>query len=171
MLCLRDPADETNDLGRKAIAIKHVQTTFKNLAINLDRNMAMNTRASLLGPLVGSTYMLNKERRSKLQQYGSKLSANLMASLEAKAKMVRDREMEAKANKQNEEEDEQQRLAKEARDAEWQRQSAERNEKLRKEAERTAVLEHGDAISSILGMPSVEDDAGKNADEKAEKPE
>jgi hypothetical protein len=26
------------------------------------------------------------------------------------------------------------------------------------EAERTAVLEHGDAMASILGMPSVEDD-------------
>jgi non-canonical poly(A) RNA polymerase PAPD5/7 len=92
MLCLRDPADNTNDLGRKAIAIKHVQTTFKKLCHDLDRNHVLNTRASLLGPLVGTSYMLNKERRFKLQNYGQRLSEQVHKSLAAKAKMVREQD-------------------------------------------------------------------------------
>jgi non-canonical poly(A) RNA polymerase PAPD5/7 len=92
MLSLRDPADETNDLGRKAIAIKHVQATFKKLCHDLDRNNVLNTRASLLGPLVGTSYMLNKEARFKLQNYGKRLSEQVHKSLAAKAKMIREQD-------------------------------------------------------------------------------
>jgi non-canonical poly(A) RNA polymerase PAPD5/7 len=155
MLCLRDPADETNDLGRKAIAIKHVQATFKRLSNDLFRNMAQNTRYSLLGPLVGSSYMLNKERRENVRSYGAQLSKELKSSLAAKARMVKERERE---NKESPAEWAQARIARRARESEWRRVSEERNKKLRAEAGRTAILEHGDAISSILGMPSVEGD-------------
>jgi|SRR4051812_40136302 non-canonical poly(A) RNA polymerase PAPD5/7 len=103
MLCLRDPADETNDLGRKAVAIKHVQTTFRKLYFDLDRNMMMNTCPSLLAPLVGPSYMLNKERREKLRHYGYTLSDQMRKSLAATAKMVRDREDMEEANKQDKE--------------------------------------------------------------------
>jgi non-canonical poly(A) RNA polymerase PAPD5/7 len=156
MLCLRDPADETNDLGRKAIAIKHVQTTFKKLCYELDRNMTVNTRASLLGPLVGSSYMLSKDHRERLRKYGSKLSKQLKASLAAKAKLVRDRELEVETINQAVEENQQTHVAQEARDSEWQRQSEARNRKLAEGAERTAVLDHGNSMASILGMPSIE---------------
>lgn len=141
MLCLRDPADITNDLGRKAIAIKHVQATFKKLCYDLDYAITVNTRPSLLAPLVGSSYMLNKARRDKLRLYGAKLSTQFKASLAAKAKMVRDREREAEENKKPH--------------AESQRLSEERNKKVGEEAERTAVLEHGEVMASILGMPAV----------------
>jgi len=149
MLCLRDPADSTNDLGRRAVAIKHVQTTFKKICIELDRQLAFNTRASLLGPLVGPLYMMNKGRRDRLNAYGSKLSSRLKVDLAEKARMVREREVET-------EEQEAARLAKEAEDKEWQRKSEERSRMLQEEAERTATLEHGDAMASILGMPSVD---------------
>jgi non-canonical poly(A) RNA polymerase PAPD5/7 len=92
MLVLRDPADETNDLGRKAIAIKHVQATFKSLYHYLARDLAMNTRHSLLGPLVGASYMLNKERRQKTQDYGQRLSQQVQKTLAAKARRVRESE-------------------------------------------------------------------------------
>jgi non-canonical poly(A) RNA polymerase PAPD5/7 len=156
MLCLRDPADETNDLGRKAIAIKHVQATFKQLCFNLNRDMAANVRASLLAPLVGTSYMLNKQRRERLRHYGYTLSKQLSISLAQKAKQVREDEQ---VKIESEEEAGKKRLASEERDKEWQRSTEERHEKLRLEAQRIAVLEHGDAMASVLGMPSVEDDA------------
>jgi non-canonical poly(A) RNA polymerase PAPD5/7 len=90
MLVLRDPADENHDLGCKAIAIKHVQTTFKALAHQLDRDVAINTRHSLLGPLVGASYMLNKERRQKLQDYGRRISQQVQKTLAAKARQIRE---------------------------------------------------------------------------------
>jgi non-canonical poly(A) RNA polymerase PAPD5/7 len=92
MLSLRDPADETNDLGRKAIAIKHVQATLKALCHTLDRSHVFNTRASLLGPLVGTSYMLNKESRFKLQSYGKLVSEQVHKSLALKAKMIREQD-------------------------------------------------------------------------------
>lgn len=177
MLCIRDPADETNDLGRKGIAIKHVQATFRHLCYNLDRDLAVNTRPSQLGPLVGNSYMLNKERRASLRHYGNTLSLQLQPSLAATANMVIEREKEAEAaklaeeaNKESEEDKEKARLAREERDKEFHRLTEVRNAKLRQEAERTAVLEHGDAMASILGMPSVADEASEQKSNDAEGP-
>ncbi|UPX09446.1 Polynucleotide adenylyltransferase [Ascochyta rabiei] len=70
MLTLRDPADETNDLGRKTIAWKHIQTTFGNLAVKLREDVKVNTRPSLLAPHVGPMYMLHQARRKRLTKYG-----------------------------------------------------------------------------------------------------
>lgn len=92
MLCLRDPADETNDLGRKAIAIKHAQATFKNLHRKLHHDMDVNTRPSLLAPLVGTSYMLNKQRRYELQGYGQRVADQHHKVLALQAKMIREQE-------------------------------------------------------------------------------
>ncbi|KAF1916113.1 hypothetical protein BDU57DRAFT_516011 [Ampelomyces quisqualis] len=92
MLCLRDPADKTNDLGRKAIAIKHVQATFKHLCARLDYDLPVNTRPSLLSPLVGTSYMLNKQRRYDLESYGRQVSEQHSKLLALQAKMVREQE-------------------------------------------------------------------------------
>lgn len=92
MLSLRDPADETNDLGRKGIAIKHVQATFRHLRRRLDFDVKVNTRPSILSPLVGSCYMLNQSRREKLESYGKHLVYQMENSLAAKAKALRDAE-------------------------------------------------------------------------------
>lgn len=90
MLSLRDPADPTNDLGRKAIAIKHVQQTLKALYYTLDRDVRMNTRTSLLSTLVGPSYMLYKARRHKLAAYGKRLSEDNKKLLAIQAREVRE---------------------------------------------------------------------------------
>ncbi|USP75110.1 Terminal nucleotidyltransferase 4A [Curvularia clavata] len=94
MLSLRDPADATNDLGRKGIAIKHVQATFSHLYDQLNRDIKANTRPSLLAPSVGPSYMLNLLRRQKLQRYGERLQRETQQTLAEKAKLVREADRE-----------------------------------------------------------------------------
>lgn len=92
MLSLRDPADETNDLGRKGVAIRHFQATCRSLYQHVEYNTKTNTRASLLGPLVGPSYQLNNARRRKLEAYGRRLMTQMQSSLAAKAQAIRDAE-------------------------------------------------------------------------------
>jgi non-canonical poly(A) RNA polymerase PAPD5/7 len=100
MLSLRDPADETNDLGRKALCIKHVQTTFAKLGADLARDVQINTRGSLLKELVGPSYLLHKQRRWKLRQFGYDMLEQSKTSLAEKAKMVRERRNAEEAERQ-----------------------------------------------------------------------
>ncbi|KAG9190404.1 non-canonical poly(A) RNA polymerase PAPD5/7 [Alternaria panax] len=178
MLSLRDPADETNDLGRKGMAIKHVQVTLRDLHYQLNFDARVNTRPSILAPLVGSSYMLQLERRRKLEGYGRHLEHEAQRELSQKAKAVReadqlvhsmseqavdegaqktDAEEEDALKKENEEQETKIRLAKELRDREWQRLTDEMHERLKKQAEKTSASEHGDAIASSLSMPAVEE--------------
>ncbi|KAF2853665.1 hypothetical protein T440DRAFT_443296 [Plenodomus tracheiphilus IPT5] len=90
MLCLRDPADATNDLGRKGIAIKHVQATFESLLGRLKQDLSVQTRPTFLGPLVGPVYMLNLARRGKLEALGKRLALRTEKSLAEMAKAVRE---------------------------------------------------------------------------------
>ncbi|CBY01911.1 hypothetical protein IAQ61_006505 [Plenodomus lingam] len=90
MLCLRDPADPTNDLGRKGAAIKHVQATFRSLLQRLVHDIQMKTRPTLLGPLVGPVYMLNLRRREQLEALGKRLELEKMKELAAVAKAIRE---------------------------------------------------------------------------------
>lgn len=81
-------------MGRKGIAIRHVQTTFKKLGYDLQRDIKMNTRLSLLDPLVGTSYMLNKALRMKLQLYGKQVAQEKMKTLAQKARAIRESEKE-----------------------------------------------------------------------------
>lgn len=101
MLCLRDPADDTNDLGRKGIAIKHIQATFAHLHSQLVDDIKKNTRPSLLGPLVGPSYMLNYKPREKLQEYGRRLQLEEQKSLAAMAKAIRDADKKPESDYKN----------------------------------------------------------------------
>jgi non-canonical poly(A) RNA polymerase PAPD5/7 len=180
MLSLRDPADETNDLGRKGVAIKHVQVTLRDLHYQLVNDTKVNTRPSLLAPLVGNSYLLQLERRRKLQEYGRDLKDKQAKMLSQKAEAVRKadqlgqsmppqlvneeapktNEEETALKKENEEEEEtKQRLAREQMDRDWQRLTDEMNERLRKKAEKASALEHGDAMATIPGMPAVEEES------------
>ncbi|CAN9161581.1 unnamed protein product [Alternaria alternata] len=180
MLSLRDPADETNDLGRKGVAIKHVQVTLRDLHYQLVNDTKVNTRPSLLAPLVGNSYLLQLERRRKLQEYGRDLKNKQAKMLSQKAEAVRKvdqlgqsmppqpvneealktNEEETALKKENEEEEEtKQRLAREQMDRDWQRLTDEMNERLRKKAEKASALEHGDAMATIPGMPAVEEES------------
>jgi non-canonical poly(A) RNA polymerase PAPD5/7 len=100
MLSLRDPADETNDLGRKALCIKHVQATFAKLGADLARDVQINTRGSLLAELVGPSYLLHKERRRKLRQFGYGVLEQSKTDLAEKARMVRERRNAEEAERQ-----------------------------------------------------------------------
>jgi len=179
MLSLRDPADETNDLGRKGIAIKHVQATFRDLHKNLLLDVKFNKRASILCPLVGTSYMLQLERRRKLQNYGREWVEREQKDLAKLAKEVREggwqsvvdavdeevlkdsveEDVDENTLKMMEEEEGRLRLAKEERDREWKRLAEEKTQRLKEEAQNTSILDHGDAMPSILGMgmPAVED--------------
>lgn len=71
LLALRDPADHTNDLGRKAIAIKHLQATFRTCSDLLEEDIARNKQDhTLINQLIGSSYLVYVQQRSRLQRYG-----------------------------------------------------------------------------------------------------
>lgn len=74
MFTLRDPADETNDLGRKTVAWKHVRVTLQSLLRIIRTDVAQNTRVSLLGALVGPIYAQQQSHRKKLAEYGRSLA-------------------------------------------------------------------------------------------------
>lgn len=74
MLSLRDPADKSNDLGRKGITIKHVQRTFKSLFTSLHNAVKSNDKPSVLGVLVEASYRINYARRRTLREYGKSLA-------------------------------------------------------------------------------------------------
>jgi non-canonical poly(A) RNA polymerase PAPD5/7 len=144
MLCLRDPADETNDLGRKGICIKHVQTTFRHLGKKLHKDLSVNTRHSLLKPLVGDTFSLNKVRRERLDAEGRAVLHTMQNSIAHTAKAIREEEAVAA----QEERTEKHKLAQLS-----QAKSAD-----------SASESHGEAVTPILGMPSVEDFKAEDLD-------
>ncbi|KAI8939085.1 hypothetical protein NX059_004924 [Plenodomus lindquistii] len=90
MLLLRDPADPTNDLGRKGIAIKHVQATFQSILRRLEHDLQVKTRPTFLGPLVGPAYMLNYARRERLAAQGKRMMSETHTELADLAKAVRE---------------------------------------------------------------------------------
>lgn len=74
LLCLQDPADPLNDLGRKTFGIKHIFETIRQLRIDLMARMADPPKAgeSLLEMMVGPSYAMLKGRRKILEDYGSR---------------------------------------------------------------------------------------------------
>ena len=74
LLCLQDPADPLNDLGRKTFGIKHIFETIRQLRIDLMARMADPPKAgeSLLEMIVGPSYVMFKGRRKIMEDYGSK---------------------------------------------------------------------------------------------------
>ena len=74
LLCLQDPADPLNDLGRQTFGIKHIFETITQLRVDLMLRMADPPKAgeSLLEMMVGPAYGMLKGRRKILEDYGSK---------------------------------------------------------------------------------------------------
>jgi len=90
LLCLQDPADPKNDLGRKTNAIKHVIATIKYVRHAVHRQMGQvraapassppseeqrpksksRKRISLLLALVGRCHEVYHDRRAKVEAYG-----------------------------------------------------------------------------------------------------
>jgi non-canonical poly(A) RNA polymerase PAPD5/7 len=127
MLCLRDPADPTNDLGRKAVAIKHVQQTLKVLYYTLDRDVRMNTRTSLLSTLIGPSYMLYQARRHKLAEYGKWLSDENKKHLAVQAREVREGAKSLESQREEKKENNIQQITESAKSLESQSAQKEEN--------------------------------------------
>jgi hypothetical protein len=75
LLCIQDPADPRNDLGRKAFAWKHIQATFEHMANYLRRELAkpaaeLPPHHSVLAPLIGPYLGMNAERRKACEEFG-----------------------------------------------------------------------------------------------------
>ncbi|KAK5733807.1 hypothetical protein LTR17_009359 [Elasticomyces elasticus] len=68
LLCLQDPADPTNDLGRKSNAIKNLQASWLNRMLDHVKQgkRAEWTRESMLELVVGRCHEVQLERRAKL---------------------------------------------------------------------------------------------------------
>ena len=147
MLCLRDPADETNDLGRKGIAIKHVQATFAHLHRTLAQDVKANTRVSLLTPLVGTSYMLNLGRRKKLEDYGVRVAGKMRMSLAQTAKAIREADQVGEKKQE---------VAVNAKDKGPQEPANDMTKILPTEAQKTTVSEHSNTVLPSLGTSAVE---------------
>ncbi|KAL8815968.1 MAG: hypothetical protein Q9223_004948 [Gallowayella weberi] len=92
LLSLQDPADPTNDLGRNAYAIKHIQKTFAAARQSIQQAMEMWDRGSvtsrpdratvagLLDALVGADYGRFESSRIRLEQFGSSESPRANAA-------------------------------------------------------------------------------------------
>lgn len=144
MLCLRDPADETNDLGRKGICIKHVQVTFRNLGKKLHQDLANNNRHSFLKPLVGDIFSLNQARRHRLDAEGRAVLNTMQSSIAHTAKAIIEEEKLA---------------TQEERTA---------SEKLAQLSQvnpaESAPGSYGEAVTSTLDIPSVENVKAEDLD-------
>ena len=109
LLCLQDPAEPTNDLGRRSYSIKHVRKVFakayeriKNHLHELNTNPTSEKseqilRQGVLFPLVGANYEDFEKRREFLA--GWKMDPSLIMPPEVEA------EAEAKAKREKEEEE------------------------------------------------------------------
>lgn len=76
LLCLIDPTDPTNDLGRQAFGWKHIQATFQYLYKGIGRKMHFDDHvysAALLGPMIGASDRDYRFRRSLAAAYGEGL--------------------------------------------------------------------------------------------------
>lgn len=81
LLCLQDPIDDSNDLGRAAYSIKHVQATFKEAHTQISKHLGSSPRKqddpqkggvfSYLAPLLSADYTWFECQRSKVERYAN----------------------------------------------------------------------------------------------------
>ncbi|KAF1973394.1 hypothetical protein BU23DRAFT_533568 [Bimuria novae-zelandiae CBS 107.79] len=92
MLSLRDPADATNDLGRKGSCILHVQATLRHLVEALIKDLNANSRPSLLARLVGDVYARDRLHRKRLAANGALVQDQVKASFANAARELRQKQ-------------------------------------------------------------------------------
>lgn len=83
LLCLQDPADATNDLGRKAYAIKHVQRVFDRARVDIMKDMTAweqktvderkTIQGGLLNRLVRANYETFESQRRRMHNSMTKV--------------------------------------------------------------------------------------------------
>ena len=122
-------------MGRKCLAIKHLQATLKYLQRQLDDGLAKN-RYSILGPLVGPVYDMNQARRQVLKKQGESVSKAMDVRLAEKAKEI-------------------QGLGTDDQSSIF--AATEEPEKFEGNLEHESFNDHGDTLSSIFGIPAADD--------------
>ncbi|TKA72905.1 hypothetical protein B0A55_05350 [Friedmanniomyces simplex] len=78
LLCLQDPADPTNDLGRKSNAIKHLQASCQYVLIGVRKKLELVDarrrtewrQDSILDGVVGRCHEVLQERRRRVEEWG-----------------------------------------------------------------------------------------------------
>ena len=82
LMCLQDPANAYNDLGRQASAIQHVRATFATLTEKMKVSMELfdpsvnrNATFSILDPCLAANYDCFQKKRKRLQEAGRTLTA------------------------------------------------------------------------------------------------
>ena len=76
LLCLQDPADYVNDLGKNTFTIKHIQQTFRELRYQILQKMEMGRsltedsqeQTSMLAPLLQANYLAFECQRTRIEQ-------------------------------------------------------------------------------------------------------
>ncbi|KAF2115453.1 hypothetical protein BDV96DRAFT_646449 [Lophiotrema nucula] len=157
MLSLRDPADATNDLGRKGICIKHVQATCKHNYHQLVHDVDVNN-VTLIKSLVGHIFAINKEARAKLEARGKEIAESkkrLTPYDETRLMLLARSILAGSAGK------EEGIATTETRNATEKGQSA--------VDPSDAIYDHGEVMVSSFGMPTVEELAQDEARELAER--
>lgn len=78
-LCIQDPADPTNDLGKKGFAIRHILATIAWYRAHLDTSIETHAkfRGSYLRFLMGRPDMVYAKRRERLTAYGKEVIKRL----------------------------------------------------------------------------------------------
>ena len=80
LLCLEDPANELNDLGKNAYAIKHIQATFQKIKQKIERSFVAKKSAdsqtqgrlcSYLEPILKANYSPFELHRSIVERYAN----------------------------------------------------------------------------------------------------
>jgi non-canonical poly(A) RNA polymerase PAPD5/7 len=99
LLCLQDPADPLNDLGRKAYGWKHIQATFKTLRGSIDQQMANSRlegwKGSIIAKAVGPCFEAYKARRAITEAYGQEILERERAKKEAEEKAAEKKAVQA----------------------------------------------------------------------------
>jgi non-canonical poly(A) RNA polymerase PAPD5/7 len=101
LLCLQDPADPFNDLGKKGYGYKHIQATFKRLKSYINQEAALSTKegwkGSILDRTVGPCFEAYKARRAMTEAYGQEILDAERAAKEAEEKATVQKIVEAEA--------------------------------------------------------------------------
>jgi non-canonical poly(A) RNA polymerase PAPD5/7 len=99
LLCLQDPADPLNDLGRKGYGWKHIQVTLKTLSTVIHQRMADSDRGkfqgSLIGQAVGPCFEAYKARRALTEAFGQQILDAEQAKRETEEKAAEQKAVEA----------------------------------------------------------------------------
>lgn len=99
LLCLQDPADADNDLGRKGYGWKHIQATIRALRSSIVQQMSLTRSGeiteSFLGKAIGPCFQAYKARRAITEAYGQEILDREGSRKEAEEKAADKKAVEA----------------------------------------------------------------------------